>query len=278
MFTIGDFARHGRVSVRMLRHYDALGLLRPARTDAGSGYRHYGAAQLSRLNRIVALKELGFTLHQVGLILDEELSPAELRGMLRMRRAELAEAVTAARGHLAQVEARLRSIESEGHMPTDEILVKSLPAVRVARLTATAPSFRPQDIGPVIGPLFDELCELLERAGVTPSGAGIASYEASETGGEGPRGPIAAHAAFPVPPGTPDDAGFALVDLPAVKRAAVLVHRGSMDTVLASEQLLTRWLDAGEQSVDGLVREVYLECSGEQDTWVTELQQPLRAG
>lgn len=39
MFTIGDFARHGRVSARMLRHYDAIGLLRPAHTDLYSGYR-----------------------------------------------------------------------------------------------------------------------------------------------------------------------------------------------------------------------------------------------
>ena len=54
MFTIGDFARHGRVSVRMLRHYDATGLLRPTRVDPASGYRFYAASQLARLNRIVA--------------------------------------------------------------------------------------------------------------------------------------------------------------------------------------------------------------------------------
>lgn len=56
MFGIGEFASAGRVSVRMLRHYDALGLLRPAHVDAVTGYRLYGARQLSRLNRIVALK------------------------------------------------------------------------------------------------------------------------------------------------------------------------------------------------------------------------------
>src|SRR6516165_354274 len=51
MFTIGDFARHGQVSVRMLRHYDTTELLRPARVDPASGYRFYEAAQLARLNR-----------------------------------------------------------------------------------------------------------------------------------------------------------------------------------------------------------------------------------
>src|ERR671917_48630 len=86
MLGIGDFARHGRVSVRMLRHYDAIGLLRPAHVDRLTGYRSYDAGQLSRLNRIVALKGLGFTLQQVRSILDDEVSVEELRGMLRLRR------------------------------------------------------------------------------------------------------------------------------------------------------------------------------------------------
>jgi predicted transcriptional regulator YdeE len=66
MFTIGDFARLGRVSVRMLRHYDAVGLLEPAAVDRFTGYRYYRADHLRRLNRIVALKELGFTLQPSG--------------------------------------------------------------------------------------------------------------------------------------------------------------------------------------------------------------------
>jgi DNA-binding transcriptional MerR regulator len=79
MFSIGDFARHGQVSVRMLRHYDMIGLLRPARVDPASSYRFYEAGQLARLNRIIALKDLGFTLEQVRAILDQQVSAGELR-------------------------------------------------------------------------------------------------------------------------------------------------------------------------------------------------------
>jgi DNA-binding transcriptional MerR regulator len=89
MFAIGDFARHGRVSVRMLRHYDAIGLLRPAHVDPATGYRSYAAAQLADLNRVVALKDLGFTLEQVRTMLTEELDLAEVRAMLRLRQAEI---------------------------------------------------------------------------------------------------------------------------------------------------------------------------------------------
>ena len=165
MLTIGDFARLGQVSVRMLRHYDAIGLLRPARVDASSNYRYYQASQFARLNRIVALKNLGFTLNQVATILAEDVDVAELRGMLRLRRAELEAAMADAAAGLAQVEARLRIIEREGTMPTNDIVVKTLPAVRVAELTAVAEDFEPQSIGPAISPLYPALFEHLAKAG-----------------------------------------------------------------------------------------------------------------
>ena len=108
MFTIGDFARHGRVSVRMLRHYDAIGLLRPAHVDPTSAHRHYEAGQLAQLNRIVALKDLGFTLEQVRAMLDEQVGVEQVRGMLTLRRAELATTLATEALRLTRIEARLR--------------------------------------------------------------------------------------------------------------------------------------------------------------------------
>jgi DNA-binding transcriptional MerR regulator len=142
MFNIGDFARHGRVSVRMLRHYDAIGLLRPARVDPYSGYRYYEVGQLAQLNRIIALKDLGFTVEQVREGVDEQVSVEQLRGMLMLRRAELEAALAADAMRLNRVEARLRIIESEGKMPAIEVVVKKIQATRVAELTDTAASFR----------------------------------------------------------------------------------------------------------------------------------------
>ncbi len=176
MFSIGDFARHGRVSVRMLRHYDAIGLLRPARVDPATGYRSYQADQLARLNRIVALKDLGFTLEQVGSMLDKQVTGPELRGMLRLRHAELAAQIEADTARLRQVEARLSAIESEGRMPSADVQIKTLPAVRVAELTATAAGYSPEHITPVIQPLYGDLIGRLARAGVPITGHGIAYY------------------------------------------------------------------------------------------------------
>ncbi len=70
MFKIGEFSRLTQVSVRMLRHYDQLNLLKPAQVDTFTDYRYYSAGQLPRLNRILALQDLGFTLAQVKDMLE----------------------------------------------------------------------------------------------------------------------------------------------------------------------------------------------------------------
>ena len=90
MFRIGDFSRIARVSARLLRFYDEIGLLAPATADAQTGYRYYSVTQLERLNRITVLKDLGFSLEQIGDILQRNLGANELRAMLEVRRSDSA--------------------------------------------------------------------------------------------------------------------------------------------------------------------------------------------
>src|SRR5258708_1858179 len=121
MFTIGEFARLGDISIRMLRHYDEIGLLTPARVDPVTGYRSYSIAQLRELNRIVALRGLGFSLAEVCQLLSG-ITAIELRGMLVLRRADLERQLAADRLSLARIEARLRAIEREDEL-ADDIIV-----------------------------------------------------------------------------------------------------------------------------------------------------------
>src|SRR5256885_708006 len=166
MFSIGDFARLGRVSVRMLRHYDAIGVLRPATVDPASGYRFYRADQLGRLNRLIALKDLGFTLQQVQQILDEKVGVEELRGMLRLRRAQLEAQLSADAARLTGIEARLRTIEMEGYMSTEDVVLKEVPAIRVAELSAVAASYEPPSITTDLRPRDPQLSGVWHATGV----------------------------------------------------------------------------------------------------------------
>lgn len=273
MFAIGEFARHGRVSVRMLRHYDAIGLLEPVRTDPVTGYRFYDASQLSRLNRIVALKNLGFTLEQVASIINDQVSTAELRGMLTLRRAELEQQIALEAGQLALVEARLLAIESEAASEPPAVVVKRIAATRVAELTGLAAGYEPQFITPVIQPLYRELSCLLSEAGIAVTGPGIAYYE--DAGDDA--GSIEVHAALQIGGEADGEHGFHVVELGEIGAAATLIHQGSMDNVLPSYQALARWIDANGYTSLGYARELTLQHSDVRDEWVTELEEPVTA-
>ncbi len=273
MFAIGEFARHGRVSVRMLRHYAAIGLLQPVAVDPETGYRYYQAAQLSRLNRIIALKDLGFSLQQVASILDEQVSAAELRGMLILRRAELQSQISADTARLASVEARLLSIEHEAAEPAPEIVVKRIAPVRVAELTGIADSYAPESITPVIRPLYRQLFDRLRQSGLPRCGPGIAYYRdspASDTA-------VEVHAAVAIAADPQDGNDVPVLDLPEISMAATVIHHGSMDEVLPTGQALARWIDANGYRSLGYPRELSIEHSQDPGRWVTELQAPIAA-
>jgi len=272
VFSIGDFAAVGRVSVRMLRHYDAIGLLTPAKTDPATGYRYYEADQLRRLNRIIALKDLGLTLGKVADILDDKVGTEELHGMLRLRRAQLEAQLTADATRLAGVEARLRMIEEEGTMTTEDVVLKRIAPARVAELSALAASYEGEDIGPVIGPLYQEMWRRMGVAGVRPSGAPIAYYVPNP--GETPDGQaVMVHAAVEVAPDARTEEELDLLDLPGIESAATIVHRGPMDEAFRSMQILARWIDDNGYKPVGYAREVCLQFDPENPAnWVHEFQ------
>lgn len=175
MFSIGEFARLGTVSVRTLRHYDEIGLLRPARVDPETGYRGYTADQLGQLNRILALKELGLSLAQARRLITG-ITVAELRGMLVLRHAQLEQELAAHRNQLLTVEARLRFIEKEGTMPADDITLKKVPAMGIVTLTAPAPGWGAPNIVPVVNWLVEQFDQLGIPALITQTGPRIVFY------------------------------------------------------------------------------------------------------
>jgi DNA-binding transcriptional MerR regulator len=256
----------------MLRHYDAIGLLRPAHVDPATGYRSYTAGQLADLNRIVALKDLGFSLEQVRTMIVDEISPAELRALLTIRRAELESTVAESYARLAQVESRLRGIE--GDLPTADVVIKELPAVRLVGLTTTAASFTPEDITPVVRPLCAELGRRLPGAAVRPSGRLTCLYERAPQPGAD-EDEVVVRATVPATVDADGNLnGLEVIDLAAV-RAATLVYRGPIDQVLPAWQALARWIDDNGYRSSEPARELYLDCPDDPADWVTELQEPI---
>jgi DNA-binding transcriptional MerR regulator len=152
MFRIGEFTKLSHVTVKTLRYYDRIGLLRPAEVDRFTNYRYYSASQLPRLNRILALKGLGLSLDQIGRLLENDLPPEQIRGMLRLKQIEIRERLDQEQARLALVEQRLEQIEQEEAMPREEVAIKDIPSQTVASVRDTIPSM--EHIDQLFGEIF----------------------------------------------------------------------------------------------------------------------------
>jgi F-type H+-transporting ATPase subunit beta len=113
MFRIGLFSQLCQVSIPALRHYDEIGLLKPQTVDPFTGYRYYAAEQVPRLNRIVAFRELGFSLSDIRQMLEDDLPTDQLHEMLRKRQDELHELIAHAQEQLGEIETRLKQVALE---------------------------------------------------------------------------------------------------------------------------------------------------------------------
>ena len=152
-----------------------------------------------------------------------------------------------------------------------DVVVKTLGAQWVAARSENVASF--EVLGTIMPRLFRELDAALAEGGVRAVGPAIAFYDDSDD----TDAPIRAVAAEPIDePDSGLPANVELIELPPVERAAAAIHHGSVARVEETIQAIVRWLEAAGEQADGYTREVYLDCDGPPDTWVTEIQYALR--
>jgi predicted transcriptional regulator YdeE len=271
MLKIGEFSKLAQVSVKTLRYYDELGLLRPAWVDRFTGYRYYALQQLPRLNRILALRELGFPLVQVEQLLRDDLPAGDLERLTRLRMVELEHQVQAEQARLARVAARLRQIEQEGRQPRYEVLTRPVGPLLVAGIRDTLAE--PGDIAE----LFGELKGYLHGRGVAPGPAApcLAVYYDAEYLDRG----TDVEAALPLERRLRGNARVQVHELPGSARVASVVHQGRYDRIPAAYGALIAWAQAGGYRPAGPNREVYLQGyapDSDPSSYVTELQLPVQ--
>ena len=283
MLKIGDFSQLGQVSVRALHHYGERGLLEPAMIDASTGYRFYSVEQLPRLNRILALKDLGFSLDQISRLISDDVPAEQLRGMLALKQAEIERQLTDGRTRLMRVEARLRQIESEDEPSPYEVVLKRVPRTNIAATRAVVPT-----IGDMVEyrcALYDALYEEMDRLGEEPGAPEYALYhdlEYSETDID----MEAAVAVGKLPEGNPgEDGRLTFRELSAVGEMASVVHRGSAWDIPQATVALLTWVGENGYSAAGPYREIHLygrendhyrDEATKLDAIVVEIQLPLQ--
>jgi DNA-binding transcriptional MerR regulator len=140
MFRIGEFSQIAKVTIDTLRHYDALGLLKPEKVDPFTGYRYYSARQLLSLNRILALKEIGFSLEEIARIFQEKLTTDQLRGMLKAQLTRAQSEAEAAQLRQERILTRLHYLNLEDNMPKYEVTLKPGEEFTIASIREVVPT------------------------------------------------------------------------------------------------------------------------------------------
>jgi DNA-binding transcriptional MerR regulator len=266
---IGTFSKLSRVPIKTLRYYDEIDLLHPAEVDPVNGYRYYEVSQIPRLSRILALKELGFSLEQIGRMLDDHLTVDQVRGMLRLKYAEAEQDIQAAQQRLTQIESRLRQLDQEITMPTYEIILKEIPAFQGVGIREVLPTFN--EYGRLIGDLFQSL----GRLGIQPMSPPVAIYHDPELkDSDHDVEVLTAVQGAAIPAGEK----VFLREVPAVEKMVTLMYVGPYDNFSSPYQAISEWIETNGYTVAGPNREIYLKGPGETtdpNEFITEIQFPV---
>lgn len=178
MLKIGEFSKIGQVSVKTLRYYDRMGLLKPAHIDRYSGYRYYSLEQLVRLNRILALKDLDFSLDQIAELLKVDLSSEALHNMLHNKALELRDRIQDDHTRLLRVENRLKSIREPNLFNQSPVVLKSAPNQKVATIREVLP--RMDQLSDWQNGTRNAIHQYLNRLGMRAKGPDILIYHQDE--------------------------------------------------------------------------------------------------
>jgi DNA-binding transcriptional MerR regulator len=273
MMRIGEFARLSRVSVKTLQYYDELGLIKPARVDEFTGYRYYAHEQYERLNRLLALKDLGFSLEHIGQLLDGGLTTEEIRGMLILKASEIRQRLTEEQGKLARIDAWLTQLNKEDVMSEYEVIIKRVPSMKVATVRGVVPTPPDQD------GLWEQALQAITDKRAIAAEPFIALYHDAEPQQQD----WDIEVCVPLAATEGVSPAAAVKELSTVEAMVSVVHRGPFMTIMNAYNALWSWTEANGYQVAGPAREVLVQVAETPDqearqvdpNTVVEVQMPV---
>ncbi|RMI35554.1 MerR family transcriptional regulator [Nocardia stercoris] len=231
LMSIGSFSSLSRISVRMLRHYDAAGVLTPATVDSVSGYRWYSPDQLGAAGRIRQLRDVGFGVSAIGALLAVHGTPA-YAAALRSQRAALVDEAAAAKHRLALIERMLDRDIWENDMSDIDIQLVDLPAQTLVTLRGTLPGYAAE------GQLWARFVPELQRQGITGHGPG----GCIEHDGEFRDGEVEESVFVEVPAGTEAAAPLTALHFPARRAVSATVTGPFAEVIPQAHERIARFV------------------------------------
>ncbi len=269
MLKIGEFSKLSRVSVRMLRHYDEIGLLKPAEIDRFTDYRYYREDQLPTAGRIAALKDMGFSLADIVKILVVYDDREQLERFLAARQREL-EALSRDTAHkLTLLDAARKRLRKEEDM-SYSVTIKTIPERYAATVQMTIPRY--EDEGMIWGKLAEETCRM-KLVEADPCLCAVTYLD-----GEYKEENVEMMAWKTVKGSYPDTEHVKFRTLPEVIVASC-TYKGSYTLITEVYAAVVAWIEANGYETSGAMFNIYHVSPHETqnpDEFVTEICYPVK--
>ncbi len=269
MFKIGDFARLNKVTVKTLRHYDSFGLLQPEKIDSATGYRYYSASQMPRLNRILALKDMGFSLDEIALVFDKGMDTTQIQTLLELKHIEITGRVKNEQARLGRIETFMKMYEQEEYIMKYDIVLKEIEPIKVATLRDIIPNYSEQ------GHLWMELGEHIGKHGAKIVPPCMVIYHDAGYKEES----VDAEIIEPIVGELPDTDRIKVKTLEGVEEMACVVHKGPYQSLHMAYAAISKWVEENGYEIIGAHRELYLMgewVTSDQNEYITEIQFPVK--
>lgn len=254
MYKIGDFSQIAQVSVRMLRHYDKLGLLKPDRVDDLTGYRYYTLEQLPRLHRIFALRDLGISLEQIGRLLDDPLADTRLYELLQYKREVIETTLAEEQARLERVTARLHQIEQVYEPIPYDVALKTLGNQKIAAIREVVPHI--SQMGEYRDRILHQLYDTLAHEAIEP-GVEMAIYHSQDYTEEDIDMTLGVEINSKITQPAFNDL-IRVYNLPPAPLVASIVYNGNLWKIPDLVFHLYRWLGLNGYTSAGAYREIHL--------------------
>jgi DNA-binding transcriptional MerR regulator len=274
VFKIGEFSHIARVTTKLLRFYDQLGLLTPARVDPGTGYRYYLADQLPRLNRILALKELGLSLGEIRDLVEAEVPADQLRDLLAAKRTELNRRMDADLRRLRLIATRIDGIDGADPPEAFDLRAKTVgPTPWISHRFACAEPAHAFHVVSEIVAVAQRITELAPP----PHRLAVGHGDFTDTDVDLEAGVIVRRLPGTAELALPDGTPLTAATLPRVD-AVTGVRLGLPEFSSAFYAALGRWLTANDAEISGPVRELFLQIADPHKGIepIVEVQFPIR--
>jgi DNA-binding transcriptional MerR regulator len=266
MYRIGMFSKLGRVTIKTLHHYDEVGLLAPAYVDEENGYRYYAGSQLFRLNEIVALRQMGFSIPEISALVDGH----NTAGILEQRKAELESEMRDLSDQIFRLNNYIHQ-QKEGHFMDYQAVIKEIPACTVFSARYRIPNYKAlNEVMPALG----------EKVGKANPGVKCAEPNYCfivYLDGEYRETDIHIEICQAVVSPGKDSDGVVFKELPAITAVSVL-HRGDYSDIGKAYAYAMQWVEQNGYRVTDLARESYIDGVWNKtnvEDWLTEIQVPV---